>query len=174
MSSNISRRKVLRIGVISTTGAAALLSVLGSGLAFGQQAGDQSGGSAGASVTAYVFKAAQGIKGPDGKTHDSFVPSSFVLQSGVPTTLNIINYDDGLHSMTSPDLGLNLLIAPGNAVGNAVQPVTTTATITVPQSGVYRWYCSNSCDDGAGNWAMSDGLDGKDQDGFMAGNFVVL
>jgi len=60
------------------------------------------------------------------------------------------------------------------AVGDAVQPVTTTATITIPQSGVYRWYCSVSCDDASANWAMGDGYDGKDQDGFMAGNFVVL
>jgi plastocyanin len=151
MSSYISRRKVLRIGLISTTGAAALLSVLGSGLAFGQQAGGQSSGSAPASVTGFVFKAEQGIKGPDGKPHDAFAPTSFVLQSGVPTTLNIINYDDGPHTITSPDLGLNLIINPGTAVGDAVQPVTTTATITIPQSGVYRWYCSVSCDDASGS-----------------------
>jgi len=173
MTSTISRRKVLRIGMISTTGAAAMLSVLGSKIAFGQQAGGQPSGSA-ASLTGYVFKAEQGIKGPDGKAHDAFAPTSFVLQAGVPTTLNIINYDDGAHTIIAPDLGLSLLINPGTAVGDQVQPVTTTATITVPQSGVYRWYCSMACDDGAGNWAMSNALDGNGQDGFMAGNFVVL
>jgi plastocyanin len=167
MSGTISRRKVLRLGVTSTTGAAALLSVLGSGLAFGQA-------QAGASVTTYILRGAQGIKGPDGKGHDAFVPSSFVLQAGVPTTFTVINYDGAPHTITSRDLGLNLPINPGNPVGDDVQPVTTTATITIPQAGVYRWYCDAECDDDGGKWAMSDGYDGKAQDGFMAGNFVVL
>jgi plastocyanin len=167
MTTTISRRKVLRIGMISTSGAAALLSVLGGGLAFGQQAGS-------ASVTTYILRGARAPKGPDGKGHDSFVPSSFVLQSGVPTTFNIINYDDAPHTITSTDLGLNLLINPGDEVGGEVQPATTTATITIPQAGVYRWYCDSACDDDGGKWAMSDGYDGKGQDGFMAGNFVVL
>jgi hypothetical protein len=39
---------------------------------------------------------------------------------------------------------------------------------------VYRWYCAVDCDTGGGHWAMTDGYDGKAQDGFMAGNIVVL
>jgi plastocyanin len=174
MNATFSRRQALRIGLISTTGATALLTVLGSGLAFGQQAGGQSSDASSSTLSVYIFPSEQGIKGPDGKGHDSFVPSSFVLHSGVPTTLNIINYDEGLHTITAPDLGLNLMITPGSSVGDEVQPVTTTATVTVPQAGVYRWYCAMDCDGGGGNWAMSNGFDGKDQDGFMAGNIVVL
>jgi plastocyanin len=172
MSAKISRRKALRIGFISTAGASALLSVLGSQIAFGQQAGQSATDSA--TINVYVFRGEQGIKAPDGNGHDAFVPSSFVLKAGVPTTLNIVNYDEGPHTITSPDLDLNLIINPGKEVGDQVLPVTTTATITMPQAGVYRWYCALDCDGGGGKWAMSDGYDGKDQDGFMAGNIVVL
>jgi plastocyanin len=174
MSATISRRKALRIAATSGTAAAALLTTLGGGLVFGQPAVGQSGGSSGSTITVYVLRSEQGVKGPDGTGHDAFVPSSFVLQSGVPTTLNIINYDEGLHTITAPDLGLNLMINPGSAVGDVVQPVTTSATVTVSQAGVYRWYCAVDCDGGGAKWAMSDGYDGKDQDGFMAGNIVVL
>jgi hypothetical protein len=86
----------------------------------------------------------------------------------------ITNCDERAHTITAPDLDMNLMIDAGNAVGDDVQSVTTTAKITVPQAGVYRWYCAMDCDSGGGNWAMSTGFDGKDQDGFMAGNIVVL
>jgi hypothetical protein len=172
MNAKISRRTALRIGATSTAGAAALLSVLGPRLAFGQLAGAQSDNS---TITLYVFRGEQGVKGPDGKGHDAFVPSSFVLQSGAASTLNVINFDEGPHTITSPDLGLNLLINPGKEVSeDEVQPVTTTATLTVSEPGVYRWYCAIDCDAAGGYWAMSDSFDGKSQDGFMAGNIVVL
>ena len=167
MSTRMSRRKVLRLGLISTAGAGAMLGVLGSQLALGQDAGSQS-------VTLYIFRSEEGIKGPDGKGHDAFVPSSFVLQAGVATTLNIVNFDESAHIITAPDLGLGIPVSPGNVVSGAVVPVTTTATITIPQAGVYRWYCSLDCDAGGGQWAMSDAFDGKAQDGFMAGNIVVV
>jgi plastocyanin len=167
MTAKMSRRKLLRVGLISTVGAGALASVVGSQLAFGQSA-------APSSLTIYIFRGEEGIKGPDGQGHDSFVPSSFVLQAGVATTLNIVNMDESAHSINAPDLGLAIPISPGNVVGGAVQPVTTSATVTVPQAGVYRWYCSLDCDAGGGQWAMTDGFDGKGQDGFMAGNIVVV
>ena len=166
MKPTLSRRKLLRIGIVSTTGATALLGVLGGQLAFGQQAVTQLP-NAGGPISMYVMPGT--LKGQDGAQHDAIVPSSVVFQSGVPTTLNIVNFDGGSHTLTSPDLGLNLTIEPGNAT----QPVTTTATLTVPQPGVYRWFCALTCD-GPSHFAMSDGWDGPDQDGYMAGNIVVV
>jgi len=101
--------------------------------------------------------------------HDAIIPSSVVFQSGVPTTLNVVNYDEGSHTITAPDLGLDLTIQPGGAT----QPVTTTATLTFPQAGVYRWYCNLTCD-GPSHFAMSSGWAGPGQDGYMAGNIMVV
>ncbi len=166
MKATMSRRKLLRVGVASTTGASALLAVLGTQLAFGQQAGTQLP-DAGGPITMYVMPGA--LKGPDGGMHDAIVPSSVVIQSGVPTTLNIVNFDDGSHTISSPDLGLNLTINPGGAT----QPVTTSATLTIPQAGVYRWFCALTCD-GPSHFSMSDDWAGSGQDGYMAGNLVVV
>lgn len=167
MNSTLCRRKLLRIGVITSTGAAALLGVLGSQLAFGQQGGGAQLPNAGGPLTLYMLPGA--IKGPDGAMHDAMVPSSVVLQAGVPTTLNVVNFDGGGHSITAPDLALDLDISPGNKS----QPVTTTATLTINEPGVYRWYCDETCD-GPSHFAMSDSWAGPGQDGYMAGNFVVV
>ena len=167
MNSTMTRRKLLRVGAISSAGAAALVGVLGSQAAFGQQAGGAQLPGAGAPLTLYVLPGA--IKAPDGGLHDAIVPSSVVIAAGVPTTLNIVNFDGGGHSITSPDLGLDLDVD----AGNRSQPVTTTATLTVAQPGVYRWYCDETCD-GPSHFAMSDGWDGPSQTGYMAGNFVVV
>lgn len=125
-------------------------------------------------VTLYVFRGEMGIKGPDGKGHDAFVPSSFVVKAGVPVKLTVINYDEGSHTITAPDLGLNLVVKPGHVQGSEVQPVATTFTFTLNQKGVYRWYCAVACDAGGGGWAMTSSYDGPDQDGFMAGHIVVI
>lgn len=167
MNPSMSRRKLLRVGVISTTGAAALLGVIGSQAAFGQQAGGRQLPDAGAPISLYVLPG--GIKAADGQLHDAVVPSSVVLQSGVPTTLNIVNYDGGAHTITAPDLGLNLMID----AGTSAQPTTTTATLTIPQPGVYRWFCGLTCD-GPSHFAMGDGWGGPGQEGYMAGNIVVV
>lgn len=163
----MSRRKLLRAGVVSASGAAALFGVLGSQVAFGQQAGAGQLPFAGTPVTLYVMPGS--LKGSDGQMHDAIVPSSLVFQSGVATTLNIVNFDDGSHTITSPDLGMDLTIQPGGAT----QPVTTTATLTFPQAGVYRWYCNLTCD-GPSHYAMGAGWDGPGEDGYMAGNFMVV
>jgi Cupredoxin-like domain len=163
----MSRRKLLRIGVVSSTGAAALLGVLGSQIAFGQQAGGGQLPNAGAPITMYLMPGS--LKGPDGQLHDAVIPSSLVFQAGVPTTINVVNFDDGSHTITSPELGLDLTIQPG---GEA-QPVTTTATLTFPQAGAYRWYCNLQCD-GPSHFAMSESWAGPGQDGYMAGNILVV
>ena len=125
-------------------------------------------------LTIYVFRGVQGVKGPDGKGHDAVVPPSFVVKAGVPTHLQIINYDEGAHTITCADLSVNIQIAGGKEVGGTVTPVTTTATITASKRGTYRWYCALACDAGAKGWAMEQGYGGPSKEGFMAGYIVVL
>jgi len=173
---NITRRRLLGLGAGSLAAGALLASCAAPALAQQQPPADQSqaGAAAGQPVTLYVFRSEQGIKGPDGKNHDSFVPASFVVKAGTPVQLTVINYDDGAHTMTQPDLGLNITVNPGNPQGNDVLPVTTTATFTAPNVGVYRWSCSLPCDDAAGGWDMTNGFGGQSQDGYMAGNIVAI
>ena len=83
------------------------------------------------SVTMYVLPGA--LTGPDGKGHDSFVPSSFVVKAGSPVRLQVINYDTGAHTVTAPDLGLNLQVNPGTKAGGKTTPVTTTTTLRRPR-----------------------------------------
>ncbi|HLJ59265.1 MAG TPA: hypothetical protein VKZ50_06005 [bacterium] len=122
-------------------------------------------------VTLYILPGA--LPGPDGKGHDSFVPSSFVVKAGAPARLTVISYDDGEHSITAPALNLNLTIKGGTKVGSKVQPATTTATITVAKPGTYRWYCALQCD-GPSHWAMDQGNAGQGKEGYMAGFIVVM
>jgi len=125
-------------------------------------------------ITIYIFRGIQGIKGPDGKGHDAFVPSSFVVKTGVPITLEFINWDEGAHTLTAPDMGLNIMIKGGKEVGGKVEPVTTTYTLTPAKKGTYRWYCALTCDAGGGGWAMQQGWSGPSKEGYMAGFIVVL
>ena len=127
--------------------------------------------------TLYVLADAQGLIGPDGKHHDSFVPSSFVVKAGEPVKLVIINYDDMMHTFTDPALGLNVMVRAGTHENGSedVTPATTTATFTPTKTGEFRWHCNIPCDKGDGQgWAMTNGKDGRDRDGYMAGYVVVM
>ena len=127
--------------------------------------------------TLYVLADEQGLTGPDGKHHDSFVPSSFVVKAGEPVKLIVINYDDMMHTFTDPALGLNVMVRAGThqSGSEAVTPSTTTATFTPMKTGQFRWNCNIPCDKGDGHgWAMTNGKDGRDRDGYMAGYVVVM
>lgn len=53
-------------------------------------------------ITVYVFPDSMHvIQSPDGKFHDAFVPSSFVLHAGTPVRLTIVNDDDMPHTITA-------------------------------------------------------------------------
>ncbi len=78
-----------------------------------------------------------GIKpGPDGKLHDAFSATSFVVHAGQPVKLVIDNTDTADHSITSPEAGVNIVVRPG----------THTYTLLVHKSGVFQWYCNYPCD----------------------------
>jgi uncharacterized cupredoxin-like copper-binding protein len=167
---------------------AATAAVLGSAFAMTAFAGPQP-----EKLTVYVMPGHMGLLGPDGLHHDSIEPASFVLHKGVPVTISVINYDDAMHSITAPDLGVNIMIKPGvhtkggeNDQANAaedvdttpedgVKPTVTTYTFTPNKVGEFRWNCMIPCDGGkTKHWAMSPGAGGPDQIGYMAGYFTVL
>ena len=125
-------------------------------------------------LTIYIFGGDEGINGPDGKSHEAFVPASFVVKAGVPVTIEFINYSDAQHNFVQPKLDLDLVIDAAKLVGATVRPATTTATFTPAKKGVYRWFCSLPCDKRQAMWAMSRGYSGPSQEGFMAGSIVVI
>jgi heme/copper-type cytochrome/quinol oxidase subunit 2 len=62
--------------------------------------------------------------------------------------VTVRNYDEGEHSFTSMQLGLNVTFP----AGSAKQPSTTTFTFHAPtKKGSYLWWCALPCDP----WAMS-------------------
>jgi uncharacterized cupredoxin-like copper-binding protein len=109
-----------------------------------------------------------GITAPDGKGHDTFVPSHMTVKAGVPVTMTVYNYDEGPHTFTISSLGVNETI-PAHV--SDTQPSVVTFTVTFPKAGTYRFFCAMPCDAGHGGWAMTTDRLGKgmDQSGFMAG-----
>lgn len=87
--------------------------------------------------------------------------------------LTVISYDDSDHSISAPELQLNITVKGGKKVGSQVQPATTTASFTVAKAGTYRWYCALQCDDPS-HWAMDQGYAGQSKEGDMAGFIVVM
>ncbi|MGH2936900.1 MAG: hypothetical protein ACRDPE_02130 [Solirubrobacterales bacterium] len=62
--------------------------------------------------------------------------------------MTVLNYDEGEHGFTSPQLGLNATFP----AGSAKKPSRTTFTFRAPTSkGSYLWWCALPCDP----WAMS-------------------
>ncbi len=128
-------------------------------------------------LTIYVMADEMGLVGADKLHHDSFIPSSFVVKAGQPVELTIVNYDDTNHSLTAPDLGLNIMVKPGKDVAGTdqVTPTATTYKFTPTKKGQFRWHCIFPCDSGSGKgMAMKSTFDGQDADGFMAGYIEVI
>jgi len=84
------------------------------------------------SLTIYVLA---NIPGPDGKLHEAFVPSSFVVKAGVPVTITFINYGDERHNFVEPKLDIDLVVNAGKQVGATVQPVRTRGIGSQPSPG---------------------------------------
>lgn len=125
--------------------------------------------------TIMVSVMAHALPGPDGKKHDAFMPSNFVVKEGQKVTFKIANYDEMPHSITAPGLNVNIAIpAAGTAANGKVTPSVTTYSFTPAHKGMVRWYCVTPCDGKAGGWAMAPGFDGMGRDGYMAGYFAVI
>jgi plastocyanin len=171
------------VAVLIAAGALAGLAVFTTGAV--ASSGKHAAGKAPQQLTLYIFRGKEAIGGaPDGKGHDTMVPSTFGVKVGVPVQVTVVNYDEGAHTITAPSLGLNQMIKPGTEfekapagagateILNSVKPGITHFTFTVKKAGVYRWNCALPCDAGANGWAMTSGQGGASQDGFMAGYIV--
>lgn len=113
-----------------------------------------------------------GSLGPDGKTHDTIMPSNFTVYVGQTVELTFINYDEGPHTFTSQGLGVNFQYPGAKSDG---VPSVTHFQFTATKAGVFRWYCALPCDGGQGGWAMTTGSDAQPgQLGFMGGYVTVL
>jgi hypothetical protein len=106
-----------------------------------------------------------GLKlGSDGKTHDTFLPGNFTLEKGVPTQITIANFDEGPHTLTIPELNINIQI-PGQKADHVAS--ITKAVVTASKSGTFEWMCNQPCDSKANGWAMT-------QEGYMRGKVTVV
>ncbi len=93
-----------------------------------------------------------GKLGPDGIKHDTFSQTEFAAKVGQKLDLKIDNTDEGEHSVTSPEIGVNIIVKPG----------VHTYEIVVKEKGRFSWFCVIPCDDEANGWAMQHA-------GYMAG-----
>lgn len=100
-----------------------------------------------------------GVKGPDGKVHDAFVPGTFTMKAGSTYSVTVLNYDAFPHTWTSPELGVNAAVP----AGSATNPSRITFTIHPKVAGVFAWFCATPCDP----WAMM-------HDGYMRGHVTVI
>ena len=95
---------------------------------------------------------AGGQRGPDGAMHDTFTKTEFAAKVGQKLDLKIDNTDEGEHSITSPEIGVNIIVKPG----------VHTYEIVVKEKGRFSWFCVIPCDEDTNGWAMQHA-------GFMAG-----
>lgn len=109
-----------------------------------------------------------GYTTPDGNGHDTFIPADLNVKVGETVRVTISNYDEGPHTFTSPDIGVNQAI-PGAKNATKGIPSVTTFTFVVKKAGKFRWYCTLPCDKKAKGWAMSADKTGPARDGYMAG-----
>ncbi len=115
----------------------------GGGSAGAALTGNQAGGAT-ESITIIVKSDDEHAKkGPEGTWHDAFLPANFTVKPGATVTVTAVNYDEGAHSFTSPQLGTNVIIP----AGSAQHPRSTTFTFHAPKkAGSYLWFCNQPCD----------------------------
>jgi Cupredoxin-like domain len=98
----------------------------------------------------------EGKLGPDGKKHDAYTETEFAVKAGQTLKLTIDNTDEGEHSITSPEIGVNIVVKPG----------IHTYQMTVKEKGRFSWFCVIPCDSNANGWAMQHA-------GYMSGYITV-
>jgi hypothetical protein len=82
--------------------------------------------------------------GPDGIKHDAYTKTEFAVKVNQKLDLTIDNTDEGEHSITSPEIGVNIVVKPG----------VHTYELVVKEKGRFSWFCVIPCDDQANGWAM--------------------
>src|SRR5271167_2052392 len=83
---------------------------------------------------------AEGKKGPEGQMHDNFTVTEFHVSVGQRVTLHIDSTDTAVHSITSPEAGVSIVVEPG----------THDYTLVVEKPGKFEWHCMFPCDP----WSM--------------------
>jgi hypothetical protein len=86
----------------------------------------------------------EGRLGPDKKMHDYYTKTEFNVKVGQTLELKIDNTDEGEHSITSPEIGVNIIVKPG----------MHTYEMVVKEKGRFSWFCVIPCDSNANGWAM--------------------
>lgn len=74
--------------------------------------------------------------GPGGERHDAFSKTNFNVKVGQTLRMTIDNRDTAVHSITSTEAGVNIVVTPG----------VHTYTLLVHQAGHFRWVCAYECD----------------------------
>jgi membrane fusion protein, multidrug efflux system len=110
-----------------------------------------------------------GAKGSDGLRHDTTLGANFTVAQGSKVTVTVYNYDEGPHTITAGQLGLNVTIPGAKDEENGVASKTT-FTFTATKAGKFLWFCSLPCDKGQGYWDMKSP---SKKIGFMAGYITV-
>jgi hypothetical protein len=87
---------------------------------------------------------AAGKLGPDKIMHDTFDHTEFAVKVGQKLDIKIDDKDEGEHSITSPQIGVNIIVKPG----------VHTYELVVKEKGRFSWFCVIPCDDTANGWAM--------------------
>lgn len=128
-----------------------------------------------ASVTVLITRGeGGGLLGPDGLHHDTMYPENLTVFVGEKVNITFINFDEGPHTFTSPDLGVNFAIS-GAVNASAGIPSVTHDVLTAAKPGVFFWYCAILCDGGGNHWAMTKGPHGElTQPGYMGGYVTIL
>lgn len=85
-----------------------------------------------------------GKLGPDKLKHDIYTKTEFAVKVGQTLELKIDNTDEGEHSITSPEIGVNIVVKPG----------IHTYELVVKEKGRFSWFCVIPCDTEANGWAM--------------------
>lgn len=85
-----------------------------------------------------------GKLGLDKLKHDVYTKTEFAVKVGQTLELKIDNTDEGEHSITSPEIGVNIVVKPG----------IHTYELVVKEKGRFSWFCVIPCDTEANGWAM--------------------
>ena len=110
------------------------------------------------------------VVGPDGAKHDVFYAlSDTSVKVGIPVTITITNKDTSQHSMTSPELGINIVVPAATDTADG----TISYTFTPTKAGSFRWFCAIPCDSDNAGWDMTSDGHGMGQNNFMAGFITV-
>ncbi len=119
----------------------ALALIAAATVARGERAGSKTAATSTAPVKVVDLKVIpEGKKGPEGQLHDNFTVTEFHVSVGQPVTLQIDNTDTAVHSITSQEAGVSILVQPG----------THDYTLVVEKPGRFEWHCILPCDP----WSM--------------------